>query len=479
MTHSRLFHFSAYLATLFALTNCSGSSTPSTSTNATGGNSPSSSSTGGATTSANPTGGANSAGGGNATGGASSAGGATTASTSPTGGAATAGGSNSTSATGGSTNASTKPTGGSNGTGGSGATGGSKPTGGSNGTGGTGVTGGSKPTGGSGTAGGSGNTGGASTTGGSATAGGTNAATTDCKGQALAKPGDSTSTNGAYLNLGDMRLIDNMWGSKELSCTSTAMTVHANADKSLSWDFNRPHCDSAYSGAHPDYPEIEFGVAPFGTGTYANLLTTPSCPSTALLPLQVKDITSASINFTNYSISLSNADITSCGETYSSTGALQSWTCSFNLDWEFWLSQDNPNTNPNPTVVAEVIGFWGWEKGRWPCDKTLTAPNFTAGDTTYKICHQSDQWHTTSPPQWSYYQFWDTTGPKTSFTGKIDIRAVLDWLKSNYGSKINDNLWLTRIEVGTEIDDNTVGTTKLNNVAFEVNGTSKTPQFGQ
>ena len=34
-------------------------------------------------------------------------------------------------------------------------------------------------------------------------------------------------------------------------------------------------------------------------------------------------------------------------------------------------------------------------------------------------------------------------------------------------------MWLTRIEVGTEVDDNTAGTAKINNLTFEVNGTSK------
>ena len=38
-------------------------------------------------------------------------------------------------------------------------------------------------------------------------------------------------------------------------------------------------------------------------------------------------------------------------------------------------------------------------------------------------------------------------------------------------------MWLTRIEVGTEIDDNTAGSAKINNLTFEINGTSKQAEF--
>jgi hypothetical protein len=40
-------------------------------------------------------------------------------------------------------------------------------------------------------------------------------------------------------------------------------------------------------------------------------------------------------------------------------------------------------------------------------------------------------------------------------------------------------MWLTRIEVGTEVDDNTQGVAKLNNLTFEINGTSKSAQIAK
>jgi hypothetical protein len=40
-------------------------------------------------------------------------------------------------------------------------------------------------------------------------------------------------------------------------------------------------------------------------------------------------------------------------------------------------------------------------------------------------------------------------------------------------------MWLTRIEVGTEVDDNTQGTGKIKNLTFEINGTAKSAQFAK
>ena len=54
---------------------------------------------------------------------------------------------------------------------------------------------------------------------------------------------------------------------------------------------------------------------------------------------------------------------------------------------------------------------------------------------------------------------------------------MLDYIRSQY-SGFTDSMYLTRIEVGTEIDDNTAGSSKTNNLTFEINGTSKSIQLG-
>ncbi len=395
MAKSSLIRFTTCFAALFGLAHCG---SPSGGTG-----------TGGATS----TGGATATGGTTSTGGATGSGGTTS-----TGGATATGGTTSTGGRGGTTS-----------TGGAIATGGTASTGGRGGTTSTGGRGGTTSTGGA-TA-----TGGVTSTGGSA-------ARVDCTGVPLAKPGDMTSTSRAYLNLGDIRLINNRWGSDELGCSGTTQRVFVNTDRTVGWEFNRPICGGAK--AKPDYPELEFGVAPFGAGNV--LLTSPACSSTTALPRQIKDITSGTAKVDGMTITLSKPTV-------------------WNMSFELWLSQRNPATDPNPGVFAEIIVFWGWETGRWACDQTGTV---TAGNNTYQLCHQSDTW---ANGQWRFYQFNVQGGPLTSYSGTVDAKALIEWVVTRYN--LSRDLWVTRFEVGSEIDDNTAGSVRVRNVTFEVNGTSK------
>jgi len=49
---------------------------------------------------------------------------------------------------------------------------------------------------------------------------------------------------------------------------------------------------------------------------------------------------------------------------------------------------------------------------------------------------------------------------------------MLTWVMNAY-SGFSGDYWLTRIEVGTEVDDNTSGEAKIKGLTFEINGTSK------
>jgi hypothetical protein len=269
-------------------------------------------------------------------------------------------------------------------------------------------------------------------------------------GTPLAKPGDQKSTSKDYLNLGDMRLLVNKWGSDELGC-STTLSVAVNSDKTFGWTFNRGNCGDT-AGAKPDYPELEFGIHPFGTNS--SLVTSPSFSSTTVLPLQIKNITSASVTIDSMNINLQNG-------------------ANWNIDFELWLSQRNPVTEADPGVWSELITFFGWDAKQWPCDTTMTG-TVTAGDKSYGLCHQSDAWGT-APNQWRYWQFRMNGGPSNSFSGKIDVKSLLTYL---VGKGYSTDLWVTRFEVGSEIADNDSGSVSFKNVTFEVNGTSKSPQFG-
>jgi len=244
-----------------------------------------------------------------------------------------------------------------------------------------------------------------------------------------------------------MRLINNRWGSDELRCSGTTQSVSIGADKSLNWAFNRPTCGGA--NAKPDFPEIEFGVAPFGSGS--SLLTTPPFSSTSLLPIQVSALTSASVKVEGMTINLQKGG-------------------SWNITFEMWLTQQNPLTSSNPGTIHEIMTFWGWQAGRWPCVESRT---MTAGTNTYQLCHQSNAWGPNS--NWRYFQFNVNGGPLNSYSGTVDVKAVIDWHVTNYS--LSRSLWLTRMEVGSEIDDQTQGSVKVRNITFMVNGTSKTPEF--
>ncbi len=304
---------------------------------------------------------------------------------------------------------------------------------------------------GSGSAGRGGATGTAGTNGGAGTTG---AAGTGVKmdqgGIPLAKVGDMTNVSKKYLNLGDMRLINNRWGSDELGCAGTTQRVFINndADKSIGWEFNRPACGGAK--AKPDYPEVEFGVAPFGANS--SLLTSPAFSSTTLLPIQIKNITSASVQVDGLQISLQSPTI-------------------WNIDFEIWISMRNPLTDSNPDEFAEIIAFWGWENGRWACDKS---GSMQGGTSMYNMCHQSDSW---ADGKWRFYQFNVGGGPLLSYNGKVDVKAFIDFIKNSYGGSITTEMWLTRIEVGSEIDDNTRGSVKIKNLTFEVNGQTRSKEL--
>jgi hypothetical protein len=356
--------------------------------------------------------------------------------------------------------------GGSNASGGTNGTGGSSATGGNHGSGGVTATGGSTGTGGSNTSGGHGGsslTGGSTGAGGSPAIGGSTGAGgspaiggstgTDMGGVGLAKACDSTTASKAYLNLGDMRLLNNRWGSIDLNCSGAQQSVFVNSDKTIGWNFTRGNCGEQ-NHSNPDFPEVEFGVAPFGKTS--SLLTSPAYSSTTLLPIQLSALKSASVTMDNFSTTFSNP-------TY--------WDANF----EFWISKNDPTANNDGGVYAEIITFTGWNSTRqtgattsWACQITgKTVPN-----SNFSLCHQSDTWAS----GWRFFNFLAGSGT-SNYTGKADIKAILDYIRSQY-SGFTDSMYLTRIEVGTEIDDNTAGSSKTNNLTFEVNGVSKSIQLG-
>ena len=437
MHTKNLVHLGACLSTTFFLAHCSNSPSSADDDAGKGGSTAASGGTAssGGTAGKGASGGSGGMGAASATGGSGGSGGSTGGGTS--GGA---GGSVSGAGQGGSTGGAGGSAGGSTGGGPAGA-GGTVTTGGAGG-----ATGGSA---GGGTSGGAGMAG-------SGAAGASTCADTDENGKANWKPGDMTSGSKEYLRSCDVRLINNNWGAAELGCSgsSNQYSVFVSSDGSLGWNFNRGKCDAANSGAKPDFPELEFGIHPFGKGN--SLATSPSFSTTTLLPLQIKNIQSASVTVNNLNIQLQQST---------------SWDTTF----EFWLSERNPVTDPNPGVYAEIMTFWGWQPNRWPDPPQGMGPigngandQVQAGSKSYKLVVQSDSW---ADGKWRYFQFRANDGSQMNFNGKVDVKALLDYLvmKHNYSSE----LWVTRFEVGSEIDDSTQGKVTVQGVTFEVNGQSR------
>ena len=132
-------------------------------------------------------------------------------------------------------------------------------------------------------------------------------------------------------------------------------------------------------------------------------------------------------------------------------------------------------------VYAELMTFWGWENNRWPltgmtgqnspiCDIGCTN-GLTAGDKTYDLIVQKDSWGS----GWKYFQFRATGSPQTSFNGKVDVKKLIDYLVQKGGA--TQDMWLTRMEIGSEIDDDTKGSVKISNVTFSVNNEKRSPVF--
>lgn len=259
--------------------------------------------------------------------------------------------------------------------------------------------------------------------------------------------GVESGVSGATFKMGEMRLINNDWGSKSIGC-ETPTTIFIEEDGSFGWHFDRGPCGAATGNSSPDYPEVEFGLHPFGH--IKDSLGPGDISSTTLLPLQIKDIHSASLIVDQMNINLET-------------------TSSWNICFETWLTTKDPTLiDTGECPYSEIMVFWGWQDGRWPCDQE---GNVQSGGKNYRHCHNVNDWAC----GWRYIQFRLDNGPARSFNGTLDVKVIFDWLVLNQG--VSQDLWVTRFEIGSEIADNTKGTVSFRNLTFEVNGETRSPEF--
>lgn len=324
-------------------------------------------------------------------------------------------------------------------------TAGTTPAGGSSTAGGTAPSGGSSGVSGSGTGGGS--TGGGST-GGSGGGGGTGMVPGETKPTVTAPASSKVSSD--YFVMGETRLLNNNWGAQALGCKAS-YEIFVNADKTFGWRWDRNATMCGGSNAKPDYPEVEFGIHPFGKNK--SLVTSPDYSSTTVLPIQIKDVTSASVDIDTMNIQLT---------------ANNNW----NMNFEMWFTDQDPVTGNHMGAYAETMNWFGWNslQYQWPDHDSSSIDagmHFTLG-------HSTDNWPDGQSPQWKYRQ-WRLQNPTMNFSGKIDVKKILDHL-------VNDEHWpntlyISRFEVGTELDDGSAGTLTLKKITFEVNGQKRATEI--
>jgi hypothetical protein len=238
------------------------------------------------------------------------------------------------------------------------------------------------------------------------------------------------------LNLGPIRLLTNEWTDPEADTC-----VFLDSDGTFGIEWTRGSTGAAPNPEYPNYPEAEYGINPWNEEGI-------DTSTTEYLPLQLKDFTSAKMQI----------DVTT------TTTVNSGW----NLAFELWLSDTDPTLGPaNPK--GEIMIFLGNHPSYWPTDPTDTT--FNDGNNEYTLYESSDNWG-----DWGIYRQWrlgDTDG-QVDFNGTLDIYAFLKHHMDNEGW--DQNLWVTRFEIGNETFQNSGGATRFRKLCFEVNGATECAQ---
>ena len=254
--------------------------------------------------------------------------------------------------------------------------------------------------------------------------------------EATVRPAQVTERGTRYygkevLHLGEIFLETNEW-----SDTNQTTCIFLDEDGTFGITWERGDTGEQYM---PNYPKAEIGVAPWNTEG------NPMSSSSALLPIQLKDLESASMTL----------DVT----THTTTN--HGW----NLAFELWLSDEDP-TKGKAHPRGEVMIFLGNKPKYWPWEPKGGTLN--DGFNTYTLWETSDDWQ-----HWGLYRQWrigDTDGT-VEFKGTIDIFAFLKHHMEEDGW--DENLWVTRFEIGNETYKNSGGTTRFRELSFEVNGQTR------
>jgi len=251
----------------------------------------------------------------------------------------------------------------------------------------------------------------------------------------------SSKVSSDYFVLGEARLLNNNWGAQSLGCKAS-YEIYVNADKSFGWRWDRNTTKCGGDKSKPDYPEVEFGMHPFGVST--QLITSPDYSSTTVLPIQVKDVQTASVKIEGLSITPTSDS-------------------NWNMNFEMWFSDQPPATGTHTTAYGETMNWFGWSSDQYNWNGVLGS--LDAGQS-YDLYHSDDHWPAGQAQQWKYRQYRLKNSTK-NFDGTVDVKKILDHL---VGEGWPTSLWIARFEVGTELNDGSAGSVNIKKITFEVNG---------
>jgi hypothetical protein len=275
--------------------------------------------------------------------------------------------------------------------------------------------------------------------GGAGTAGGSNMVPGETKATVTAPANSKVASD--YFVLGEARLLNNNWGAQALGCNAS-YEIFVNADKTFGWKWDRAATKCGGDKSKPDYPEVEFGMHPFGVSQ--QLVTSPDYSSTTVLPIQVKDVTTASVKIEGLNI-VTTSD------------------AAWNMNFEMWFCEQHPATGTHTTAYGETMNWFGWSSDQYNWNGVLGS--LEAGQS-YDLLHSDDHWPAGQAQQWKYRQY-RLKNPTKQFNGTVDVKKILDHL---VGEGWPSSLWIARFEVGTELDDGSAGTVTIKKITFEVNG---------
>ncbi len=138
---------------------------------------------------------------------------------------------------------------------------------------------------------------------------------------------------------------------------------------------------------------------PFGVSQ--QLITSPDYSSTTVLPIQVKDVTTASVKIEGLSIATTS-------------------DAAWNMNFEMWFCEQHPATGTHTTAYGETMNWFGWSSDQYNWNGVLGS--LEAGQS-YDLLHSDDHWPAGQAQQWKYRQYRLKSSSK-QFNGTVDVKKI-------------------------------------------------------